>query len=240
MATTDRVDIVEEDHRLERGESSAIEAFARHRWHWTLDESNTERMSFREYARMVGRDNMAVLRHAKGYAAWVQTDQSAPLGDFIARAAMGIEREAVTEAVAQARGLTFQTATRTRSSEIGRIREQARDAAERRGTTVEEEAPKIATMAARLDETELRIRDERAARRTLRYIEVEGLLRKALRPLNEAVKIAGLTWDDEERELLIATVAQIRELLLLLDSRITGTARIDWDAELTAIMEKVS
>ena len=43
------------------------EALAQHRWHWTIDESNPERVSLSEYARSVGRHLSNIAAQVKGY-----------------------------------------------------------------------------------------------------------------------------------------------------------------------------
>lgn len=238
MVDTDR--IVAEDRALENGASRASEQLAGHRWHWTLDESNPDRLSVREYARLVERALSTVQAQVNGYAAWVTGPDRSGLDEQIGRATAGVEREAVIDAVAKARGVSFQYVRKTRANEVSRIRQLAREKAEEKGTSVEVEAPQIAAMAAKYDEAQIRVRDERVARRTLRYVEIEGYLLAALRPLAKAVALAGQDWDSEERELLKDSVHKIRTVLVLLDGRITGTPAIDWDAELATIMEQVS
>ena len=64
-------EVVETDHRLDMAASKTREALAKHRWHWTLDETNPDRVSIRNYADAVGRHETVVRRHANGYAEWI-------------------------------------------------------------------------------------------------------------------------------------------------------------------------
>lgn len=68
---------------------------------------------------------------------------NAELAEAITRAQMSAEKEAVVDAVAQAEGVTFNTA-RNRHDEVREVRTIAQERAERRGTSVEEEAPRVA------------------------------------------------------------------------------------------------
>jgi hypothetical protein len=59
-------------HRLDEKASKASEALAKLRWRWTMDETNSERVSVREYARQVGRARTVVRKMAQGYADWTR------------------------------------------------------------------------------------------------------------------------------------------------------------------------
>ena len=66
-----KADFVARDHELEAAHEKTSEALAKHRWHWTLDESNPERLTIQEYARRVVRGRASIHRMAYGYAAFV-------------------------------------------------------------------------------------------------------------------------------------------------------------------------
>lgn len=226
--------VVEEDRRLERTASSASEELARLRWHWTLDESNTERVSISEYARAVGRSRATIGEYAKGYAE--ARRRNIPTAEAMKRAAMSAEREAATEAVAEARGLSFGTARQNRPAEVKRVLDTARERAERYGTTVADEAAKVADWTVRAEKAAKRVQDERRERLGLRFIELEELLHRARRELVQAVNLAAaMEWGDDERELLEQTVANVRALLELINVALVGTADVDWDAELASL-----
>lgn len=225
---------VETDHRLESATESASEALAKHRWHWTLDESNPERVSLRAYAAAVGRSHTTIQRSAQGYLVMVGTGARAT--DAIARAQMGAETQAATEAVAEARGVKFDSARRTRPTETRRVRDMARERAERHGTSVEEEAPKVAQSIVRSERVEQRTRDERRERLGLRFVQMEGKLAKAKSALLDALDVArDVEWEAEHRELLEHTLEGVKSLLSLVDLALTGAADIDWDAELAGL-----
>ena len=58
------------DRELESVQQRSIEKLAQHRWHWTLDDSNPDRVSIAEYARRVSRGRATIHRMAYGYKAW--------------------------------------------------------------------------------------------------------------------------------------------------------------------------
>lgn len=230
--------VVVEDRRLDDTQSKAAEALMRLRWHWTLDESNTERVSLSEYARQVGKNETSIRRDAKAHALIVGsalTRRMAP-NEARGRASMGAETEAATEAVAKARGVKFQTARNERPVEVRRVREIARQRAEDKGTSVEDEAAAIAETIAKRERQEAEQRKERARAGDLRFVEMEQYLDRAKRPLMDALKLArDIDWSDEHREVLEQTIANVRSLLGLIDVAIVGETDVDWDAELSRI-----
>jgi len=48
------------------------------RWHWTLDESNPERVSFAEYAAAVGTDESKIAVDANGWAEYLKANRDTP------------------------------------------------------------------------------------------------------------------------------------------------------------------
>lgn len=233
-------EVVKIDHELEASASKASEALAHHRWHWTLDESNPDRVSIREYARQVVRHRRVVGGQVNGYADWTSGAASgATLAECIERAKMSVETEVATEAVAEARGVAFKTARQSRPTEVKRVREIARDRAERKGTTVEEEAPKVAESIVKTEKAEIRQAEERKAQHPLRYISIEGKLARMLRIGTEVLSEAqDVGFDGEEQELLAETIGKLRALLNLIDMRFAGTVDVDWDAELAKISKE--
>lgn len=229
---------ITEDRNLEAQSSKASEALMRHRWHWTLDESNAERVSLREYAREVGRSFSTIHADANGYAL-TQGDRAVPISEARERAGMGAETEAATEAVAQARGLSFKHTRQDRPVEVRRVREIARERAEKHGTSVEEEAPKVADWLVRSEKAEETRQAERKERLGLRFVEMEGYLKNAQRKLVDALNMShDVPWGDEERELLASTVQNVRALLNLIDLALVGAAEVDWDSELAALTKE--
>ena len=145
--------VVAEDRRLERVKESATEALMRLRWHWTLDESNPERVSFRAYARQIARSHQAVMWYANGY---VHLKDDSPGNALVTtptraveRAKTSAERYAATEAVATAFGVAFVTARQQYGNDVNAVLHMARERADANQTTVADEARGIAEEAIR-------------------------------------------------------------------------------------------
>jgi hypothetical protein len=194
-------------------------------------------VSFVAYARAVGKADTTIREYANGYALMVaDTERSTPLPEAMKRAKMGAETEAATQAVAEARGVEFGTASKSRPTEVRRVREIARERAEKHGTSVEEEAPKAAEWIAKAEKAESARQEERKQRLSLRFIEMEGKLHKAKRALTDALNLAhSVPWGDEERQLLSSAVGNVKSLLGLIDLALIGSADVDWDAELASL-----
>jgi len=226
------ISVIETDHRLEEAAGRTAGELARHRWHWTLDESNPDRVSVREYARQVGKSHPAIRVMVNGYAAWVE-DASSTLDDHVGRARMSEETRAAADAVAKARGVAPRTAQDSRSplhNEVRRVRDIARDLAEKHGTSIEEEAPTVAEAIVQNEQAEEQEKAQRNARTDLRIIELEQHLRRAEKSLQAAKQLAGVIgWDDESRTLVQTTWANVKALTQMIDAFIVGA---DWDKEL--------
>lgn len=231
-------DVVQEDHRLEEQAEKAGSALAELRWHWTLDESNPERVSIREYARAVGRAEGPIRRSANACVQY-RTHPGISMAEARTRANLSADRLAATQAVANIRGVTLETAEHKRRDETRRVQQIAAERAERHGTSIEEEAPKVAEWVVRAEKAEQTRQAKRKEQRGLRYIEMEGHLKAAQRKLVEALNMShDVPWGDEERDLLAGTVQNIRALLNLIDMALVGAAEIDWDSELAALTKE--
>lgn len=234
--------VIATDRRLDENAKRASEDLAKHRWHWTLDESNRDRVSIRAYARGVGRSDKVIGSQVNGYADFVASANASgggrTLNEHIERRKMGTETESAAEAVAKARGTGFAQARKARPDEVRRVREMARDRAEINETTVEEEAPKVAEFIVRAEQADRKRTEDRKEKLGLRFVEMEGHLAAAKRKLTDALNLAhAVPWGDEERELLRDSVANIQALLALIDTALGGTADVDWDAELAKLAE---
>lgn len=237
-------EVVEADRQLDGTVSRASEELAELRWHWTLDDDNPARVSVREYARQVGKSYRIVYVYARGYAdrRKAQGDPhvgiTPDLSESIARADMGAETQAATEAVATSRGTSFTHTRDHRPTEIRRVREMARERAELNETTVEEEAPRVADWIVKSEHVEQERTEDRRQKLGLRFVEMEGYLAGAKRQLTKALTLAhSIEWDDECRELLHDTVENVKALLGLIDAALVGTADVDWDAEMRKLTE---
>src|SRR4051794_4243622 len=103
--------VITEDRRLDQTQTKAAEALMRLRWHWTLDKSNADRVSMNAYAAAVSKSRGTIQRDAKGYAlmkAPGSSGRATSPNEARGRANMGAESQAATEAVAEARGVSFQ------------------------------------------------------------------------------------------------------------------------------------
>jgi hypothetical protein len=232
--------VVETDHKLEGAHDRASEELAKHRWHWTLDESNPNRVPVREYARAIGRNDTVIARYAKGWAIY-QDRMAAPraggaaftLQDAIRQSELSVENQAFAEAIAEGSGRPIAQVSRgDNRHKMHEIVGQAKARAERQGTDPVEEARRIAEHQRRSQEMDARERQRKQSRHTLRYVEIEGHLANAQRRLLQALQTAeGVDFTQEEMDLIRDSIVKIRGVLALIDLRMTGTPDIDWDAE---------
>jgi len=232
-------DYVKKDAELEAKASMTQEALSKHRWHWTLDESNPDRVSLRQYAKDVGRSFPTINAQAKGYETWLG-DRSRPISDHIALANMGVERQAATEAVAKATGKSVSTMKAGQNrAEVTEVLATARDRAERNKTTVEEEVVTVAEQRAKSKKADENLTKKRKERHSLRYVEIEGHLAGAKKKLTEALRDSeNVDFSEEEMELLREAIRIIKGLLAFIDVRFGGASGNDWDTELAALTKE--
>lgn len=225
--------VITEDHRLDQAATSAQEALADLRWHWTLDETNPDRVSFRRYAEAVGRSDRAIGNMARGYAMWTEGGandivRTRSLTDCIELAKLGEESRAATEATAEAMGLSVGNVASAHRDKVKETIRAAHEAAERRGTSVEEEMPRVARLHE--DARQARARDK--VPRSRRYVQIEGHLSAAKDRLRQALDAAhDVDLEGEEVDLIVDMLHQVAATLRLLDARFTGDSGTDWDAE---------
>jgi len=232
--------VVESDHKLEQSASKASESLAKHRWHWTLDESNPGRVSFRAYGRAVGRAYSLIRNHANGYVAWVAADQSGLISESIQRAGMSAEKAEVVEAVAEANETSFGHARKQYAPDVSRVREAVEKAAERKPDMTAEEkadyAKRTAQTIARSKVTEEKRRTERAKQRSAMYMRIDAKLAHArgdLRDVLDYGKDLGLSADEVDD--VKGALDKIKSFANLIDLALTGSMNVDWDAELAKI-----
>lgn len=229
--------VAQEDQRLEQAAEGSRIALAAHRWHWTRDETNPGRVSVREYARSVGRDERTIRDMVNAYTEWIAGGAPrADFADYQARAKLRGETLVATEAVAKARGVSLESARRHHTEEVREVKAAAEERAERRGTPVAEEIPKVAQDRAKARKADQHREAKRKEKTALRYAEMEGKIATAMRALRHVLaETDGVDFTPEERELLVDSLAQLRALLNLLDIRLTGASDIDWDAEMAKL-----
>lgn len=232
--------VIAEDHRLEQEVDSSREALAKHRWHWTLDESNPRRVAIREYARTVSRHERTIRDMATGYQDWLaETAGGAPRGrlmDYLERAKLRGDTLVAAEAVAAARNVTLGTARRHHAQEIQAVKHNARTAAEHSGKPVEVAAQEAAEFHQKASIARSLQAERHKAEHTLEYINFEHHLDFIERRLKQALKDSeGVQFIEEELDLLRHTIAKLRGLLELVSMRVNGEPNVDWDAELAKL-----
>ena len=228
--------VVEEDHALEKAAERTSVALMEHRWHWTLDESNPERVSMREYARQIGRENRVIQRYANGFVIWRDASGGVSPEEARARASMSVETEAATEAVAEARGLQFGYVTKEFGSEVRHVREVARQRAEEKGTSITDELPQVAAFTYKAERVEQERTAERRRREPLRHIQIEARLLDAQRALIRAIQESeGVDLSPESRDLLRETLDNVKRLIVIADRAIVDAYDQSWRQEFRLI-----
>ena len=230
-------DYVKIDNQLEKVADASSEALAHHRWHYTLDESNPDRVSIAQYARDTARKHTTITSMVKGYEKWLDTrDHGYSLRDCITLAMRGADTNAAVVAVAEVTGKALSTVERFDMDEVKAVRDEAVDRAEKHGTTVEEEVFTVAEWRAKGRVSREKRDDARKARHSMRFIQVDAALtvvRKALAAT--LAKAVDVPFDDEERKMMGDSITKLEAVLALLKLELTGTSDIDWDAELAKL-----
>lgn len=239
--------VIKKDHDLEQDYETIGSELMELRWHWTLDESNSKRVSIRQYARDVGRAESVIRADVNGWAANIEDDAasgSARTGvkkkpnEYREMAKINSKRQHAAEAIAKATGNAISTVARTKRDEIASVVSRAEERAVKQGTTVEEEIDRAAEWDAKARRSAAKQREENKARHTSRYIEIEGYIGVAIQKIRQALDCAeNVGFSEEETDLMTVASNKLRAVLTLFDLRITGTADIDWDAELQKIGE---
>lgn len=238
--------VIDTDHQLEGSATRASEELAKHRWHWTLDESNPKRIPVREYARDVERNLATVQRYANGYALYLAKMADPPGGvaytiqDAIRQSENSAERQEFNEAIAKGSGRAVgQVARGDNRVRTNEIIAHAKERAERRGTDPVQEAENIARHQVKARASAHRQKESKAKGHFFRWNEIEGDLLRARRSLLHAMSVGeGVDFTDEEMEFIRDAVANTRAVLDLIDLRMQGNPDIDWDGELAKLSEK--
>jgi hypothetical protein len=230
--------VIDEDARFEQASNSASEALAKHRWHWTLDKKNDQRVSIREYAKAVNRNFRTIHAYVNGYVMFSDAGASITLAEGIERARVGTEKEAAIEAVAVAKGISFGQA-RKHSDEVKRVQQIAQGRAVSKGTTYEEEVVNTAKWAERSHIVSKDLKAKRTGRVDARFIEMEGMLAPVKRKLLDALNLAReVDFDPEHIELLQISLGNVKALIGLIDMALAGAVEVDWDAELASLTKE--
>jgi hypothetical protein len=236
MNTDKLYQAIEKDRELEAAASQTTLELARHRWHWTLDESNPDRVSFGQWAERVHRHKSVIAAMVNGYAVFLKEDDIS-LGEAMARAMTGAEQTEVVEAVAAATGKSFQNIVKNNAQLAKSVRIAATERAERKGTTMSDELPQAAKAVVAAKKA---AEDERKAKRagkSSQLLALEGHLASAQLSLKYALRDTDPDLLGEpEREYLHTVIGRLRTMLDLVDLKATNsTTETDWDAELAKL-----
>lgn len=229
--------VIDVDAALEgAAEEASIELY-RHRWYWTLNPENPERISSEKYGKAVGRAKTTIRLHAKSYAQWLK-DDSKSLSEYAVRANSSEERSLVIERVADAHGVSFKTVASTREyhDDVSNLLEQAKNKAAKTG----EELPMAITAVCdfyvkgveQRKREVLRFREQHG----VRFAGVENDLTAARNAVQKALHVAmQIDWTDQESLILAESIRKLVALTQLIDMAVTGTIEVDWDAEMAKL-----
>lgn len=224
--------VIEEDHRLEKVASGSSVALMKHRWHWTLDEANPRRISVSQYARDVGRTRVPIYRSVTTYELVLShgmTPQEA--GE---RARMTAEKYEATRAIAQARGISTSTVRETHRDEVRDVRARAQERAERKGTTVDQELPRVAADVVKAELAAARQTQERRKHFGSQYLKADGKFIDAARKMAEGLDtLQDADLPREEWDLLFHTIDKVIELAHLAKTARRKTG--DWNKRLEVL-----
>jgi predicted nucleic acid-binding Zn-ribbon protein len=231
---------VAEDHRLDRSAAKASESLAKHRWHWTLDETNPDRVGFRAYARAVDRNDRTIRKYAIGYRDWIAYGGVRSLSEVMERANLTAEKEEIVEAVAEANEISFQRARKEYAPDVSRVRDAVEQAVERKpDMTADDKADYVKRTAhtiARSKAADAKRTKERAAQRSVMFMRIDAKLAHARRDLRDVLEFGrDLGLGDDEIEDVKEALAKIKSFADLIDMALTGSMDVDWDAELAKI-----
>jgi len=235
------VEVIEQDHALERGVEVKSAELAKLRWHWTLDESNPERVRIVDYAHAVEQNASAISRYANLHKELIKSSgRIESFNDAYERAQMSTETEAVVDAVAEARGNLNTHQVRRNTIEVSAVRAAARELAEEKGTSVAEEAPQVARRRARADAAASKSAENMRELRdhAVGYALLDGLLSKVIQDMRDFLVEADNTQlEDEYRDDIRKRLDHVREMVNTAEAKLLKGAAIDWDSELLKITE---
>jgi hypothetical protein len=226
--------VIREDNRLEKITIESQEALAKLRWHWTLDESNDKRVSVNSYANSVGISHSKIRAMVVGYTNWTDVGPNTrSLSDFIELAKMGSDRAAATEALADARKTTVTNIAAHNRNEIREVVNAAQEAASRRGTSVNEEIPRMAQVFEKQRTQRKTAAEQRKADHDALYSKLELRISTARRALNEVLTEArNADFDDDIIGMLSSSISSLKAVIGLIDMAIVGEVDVNWDEEL--------
>jgi hypothetical protein len=223
-------EVAERDLKLRNSAERAGEALGRYRYEHTIAVG----VSFSDYAKHCGVLTAAVSTTANAWKVFSQRkDPGVTYAECFVRANSTEERADVVESVAKARGLSPRTVHEHHGREVRDIQEAAKERAERRGTTVKEEATKLADTKERIRKNQAEQRQASRNSKTQAYLDIDRPFSNAHAYLVDTLNAArDAELDGQSKEFLSHTSAKCRALLDLIDMAINGKVSVDWDAEM--------
>jgi hypothetical protein len=223
-------EVAERDLKLRNSMERAGEALGRYRYEHTIAVG----VSFSDYAKQCGVARGAVTQSAKAWELYSQRVQpDLTFSECFVRVSSTAERADVVEVVAKARGLSPRTVHEHHGREVRDIQEAAKERAERRGTTVKEEATKLAETKERIRTNQANQRQASRNSKTQAYLDIDRPFSNAYAYLVDTLNAAqGAELDGKSKEFLSNTSAKCRAILDLIDMAISGKVKVDWDAEM--------
>jgi hypothetical protein len=234
--------IIQADHDLETAADRASGKLAEHRWHWTLDETNPDRLGIREYARAVGRNHATISNHAHGWLDHLTTDRTVQDAVQI-RSVKQADRD-IVEAVAKATKTSIVNTRQHHRDDVDRVRNTVAEAREREDLTPDREREIIDRTAQNIAagrKAEQASREQRKRSTPLQVLVIQGGLDTAKRALTKTLEDAKILDQDVLDEEFITglreAIDRVVALAKLIQLALGGNSEINWDAELAKIAE---
>ena len=228
-------DAVQQDLKLEARADRAGKDLAAHRWHWTLDPGNPDRVSFHAYGAAVGRSFTSIRRQATGYDNWLK-DPSVSLTDHIARANMSEQRALTAQAVADAYGIKVATVAVNHSDVLAELMAQAQRKVEPGKVEFADALSDVMEFHKKAKKAREEKTTRMKARHGIRFVAVEAEINRSHNAVTRALNEAhGVEWTEHEEQLLRESVARLKAVVSLLEMSVAGVTDIDWDHELAEL-----
>lgn len=246
-ATILPVSVIERDHKLEVEADRAGGALAELRWHWTLDESNPDRVGFREYARQVGRNESVIRSMANGCAASQRTGR--PIQEAVASQYVKQADRDITNAVAKATKTSVTTVRKAHQEDVRRVRNTVADIRESEPDMSPEREQEVietsAQMIAREREATKARQQQRRKSKPMQFLVIEGKIQRARDAVDDALNTARTELelgelDDELVTALQDAANRLRAVVGMLQTALGIEAETDWDAEFSKMAGGVS
>jgi len=233
--------VVRQDHKLEATAEKATNALAKHRWHWTLDESNEERMTFAEYARLVGRSRETIGAMANTYEAVRVNPDSEDVQTEHELKRVPLHDREIVRAVAKALGMSVSHTRHYYKEHILRVNNTLAEVRETEPDMTEEREREVIAKAAQLVAREHAA--EKASKKSkkqqskpVQWLILDGKIQRARDYVNDALDCARGDFESEYSEDVALALQGAADKLLaavqLLKTALGDDVEIDWDAEL--------